>query len=235
MTKRKESELYEPVKRLFADRGFTVRAEVLDCDLVAMPAEESGPPHIVELKANLNLTVFLQAMARQSITPFVYIAVPETSGRRGHKKTHWRELLKLCEIAGVGLMTVTFLHERTFVTEHVLPTNSGQRRLNEKKRAAIVREHRARVGDYNVGGSTRVKRMTAYRQLALLCAKTMAGCEFATPAFVRAQLGNDAKIAAILRDNVYGWFERIERGQYRLTESGQAALLEYADVLRQMS
>ncbi len=235
MPKRKESELYEPVKRFFTERGFTVRAEVLDCDLVALPSSEEGAPHIVELKTSLNLTVFLQAMARQTVTPFVYIAVPETSGRSGHKKTHWRELLHLCELTGVGLLTVTFLQAQAFVTEHILPANQGRRRWNEKKRAAIVREHRARVGDYNIGGSTRVKRMTAYRQLALLCAKTMADCDSVAPAWVRAQLGANEKITTILRDNVYGWFERVARGQYRLTDAGRDALSEYAEVLRQMS
>jgi hypothetical protein len=31
----------------------------------------------------------------------------------------------------------------------------------------------------------------------------------------------------ILRDNVYGWFERIEKGVYALTSAGQAALLRW--------
>jgi hypothetical protein len=35
--------------------------------------------------------------------------------------------------------------------------------------------------------------------------------------------------AKILQGNVYGWFERIERGVYGLTASGHVALVTWAD------
>ena len=35
--------------------------------------------------------------------------------------------------------------------------------------------------------------------------------------------------AKILQGNVYGWFERIERGLYRLTSSGRVALVTWAE------
>jgi hypothetical protein len=35
--------------------------------------------------------------------------------------------------------------------------------------------------------------------------------------------------AKILQGNVYGWFERIERGLYGLTSSGRAALVTWAN------
>jgi hypothetical protein len=35
--------------------------------------------------------------------------------------------------------------------------------------------------------------------------------------------------AKILQGNVYGWFERIERGLYGLTSSGRVALVTWAD------
>ena len=37
----------------------------------------------------------------------------------------------------------------------------------------------------------------------------------------------------ILQGNVYGWFERIDRGVYALTEAGRAALVRWADHLPQ--
>ena len=62
--------------------------------------------------------------------------------------------------------------------------------------------------------------MTAYRQRALPCA-----------ARLRAGAGRprDLRVVApdagrILLRNVYGWFERTEPGQYRLTTLGEAAL-----------
>jgi hypothetical protein len=42
-----------------------------------------------------------------------------------------------------------------------------------------------------------------------------------------AALAPDA--AKILQGNVYGWFERIERGLYGLTSSGRDALVRWAD------
>lgn len=39
-------------------------------------------------------------------------------------------------------------------------------------------------------------------------------------------------VAKILQGNVYGWFERIERGVYGLTERGRGALVTWAGHLR---
>ena len=41
------------------------------------------------------------------------------------------------------------------------------------------------------------------------------------PVDMRAEV---PKAAAILQNNVYGWFERIERGIYGLSEAGRLAL-----------
>ena len=76
-----------------------------------------------------------------------------------------------------------------------------------------------------MGGSTRTPQMTAYRQQALAVANALAG----TPSRLRdlRLLAPDA--AKILQGNVYGWFERIERGVYGLTSSGRVALVTWAD------
>ena len=43
------------------------------------------------------------------------------------------------------------------------------------------------------------------------------------------KLAADApKAGMILRDDHYGWFERVGRGRYRLTTAGEAALLRWA-------
>jgi hypothetical protein len=67
--------------------------------------------------------------------------------------------------------------------------------------------------------------MTSYRQRALAVAHALAG----TPSRPRdlRTLAPDA--AKILQGNVYGWFERIERGLYGLTSSGRLALVTWAD------
>jgi hypothetical protein len=67
--------------------------------------------------------------------------------------------------------------------------------------------------------------MTAYRQQALAVANALSGTP-GRPRDLRI-LAPDA--AKILRGNVYGWFERIERGLYGLTASGRVALVTWAD------
>ena len=46
------------------------------------------------------------------------------------------------------------------------------------------------------------------------------------PAELRA-MGTGPRTLATLRDNVYGWFERVDRGIYRLTSTGAAGILEW--------
>src|SRR3546814_1109386 len=40
--------------------------------------------------------------------------------------------------------------------------------------------------------------------------------------------------AALLRSDVYGWFERVERGIYDLSPKGREALVLFADVVREL-
>jgi hypothetical protein len=43
------------------------------------------------------------------------------------------------------------------------------------------------------------------------------------------------RAAGILRNDVYGWFERVERGVYRLTPKGETGLATYADVVAMLA
>ena len=71
--------------------------------------------------------------------------------------------------------------------------------------------------------ASRVPMMTAYRQQALLCAAAIdEGAR--RPRELRASV---PEAAAILQRNVYGWFTRVERGQYGLTQAGAAALARW--------
>ena len=69
--------------------------------------------------------------------------------------------------------------------------------------------------------------MTAYRQQALTVANALAG-KPSCPRDLRILVPDVAKI---LQGNVYGWFERIERGLYGLTSSGRIALVKWASQL----
>ena len=71
----KESDLYPPLKRFLESQNYEVKGEVQDCDVLAVRGEET--PVVVELKLSLNLNVVLQAVDRLSLTPKVYIGIPE--------------------------------------------------------------------------------------------------------------------------------------------------------------
>jgi len=62
--------------------------------------------------------------------------------------------------------------------------------------------------------------MTAYRQQALACAARL----YAGPSRPRELRTVAPDAGKILLRNVYGWFERTQRGVYRLTTVGEAAL-----------
>jgi hypothetical protein len=66
--------------------------------------------------------------------------------------------------------------------------------------------------------------MTAYRQQALACALALAR----GPARPRDLKPNLPDAPAILLRNVYGWFVRVERGVYGLSEAGKAALIRWS-------
>ena len=71
-----------------------------------------------------------------------------------------------------------------------------------------------------MGGSTRAPIMTAYRQQALACAAALSG----GPRRVSDLRDEMPDAGKILLHNVYGWFDRAERGIYVLTDAGRAAL-----------
>lgn len=83
-----------------------------------------------------------------------------------------------------------------------------------------MREHQKRRGDPALGGSTRTPLMTAYRQQALDCATALAS----GPMRVRDVRAGTPDAGKILLSNVYGWFERLDRGIYGLTDAGREAL-----------
>jgi hypothetical protein len=58
--------------------------------------------------------------------------------------------------------------------------------------------------------------MTAYRQQALACAATLS----LAPSRPRDLKGDIPDAAKTLQRNVYGWFVRVERGLYGLSDVG---------------
>jgi len=70
------------VKAYFTAQGYEVKGEVGAADMVAVPfAAGDNDPIIIELKTGFTLSLFHQAINRQSMTDQVYIAVPRKSGK----------------------------------------------------------------------------------------------------------------------------------------------------------
>ena len=71
-----------------------------------------------------------------------------------------------------------------------------------------------------MGGMSKTPIMTAYRQQALACAASLSNGPRRTSE-VRSVV---PQAPQILLRNVYGWFHRVERGVYALTQAGTTAL-----------
>ena len=209
-----ETALYLPVKRFLENLGFTVKGEVGGCDLVALSGDE--PPIVVigELKLSFNLELVLQAVDRAAAADEVWLAARMSARGKGRESD--ARYRNLCRRLGFGMLAVTSSGD---VEVLVKPPETSPRR-NPRKRSRLIAEHRRRKGDPALGGSTRAPIMTAYRQQALACASELAD----GPRKVRELRERCPDAGKILLNNVYGWFERADRGIYGLTEAGHAAL-----------
>jgi hypothetical protein len=209
-----ESDLYAPVKALLEGQGYVVKGEVRGCDVVGVRGQE--PPVIVELKRVFGLGLVLQGVDRLALSETVYLAV-------GAWPKNMRDVKKLCRRLGLGLLVVA--KGKADIAIDPAPYKPRQ---NKRKLGRLLGEHHHRVGDPNLGGSsTKVPMMTAYRQVAIRCAGLLAEKGPMKLSALRTE-ADAPNAAAIMRDDFYGWFERVERGVYRLTPAGRRGLVAYA-------
>lgn len=210
----RETELYAPVKSFLEGQGYEVKAEVGAADLVA--CRQGDDPVIVELKLGFSLTLFHQGVQRQQMTDWVYLAVPRGTGQRwlGSLKSN----KKLCRLLGLGLILVRLEDGHVEVVQDPGPYAPRKVKMRQTR---LLREFARREGDPNTGGATRQGLVTAYRQDAMKLAAHLAE-HGPTKGAVVAKTTGVAQATRILRDDHYGWFERVEKGVYQLTPKGQA-------------
>lgn len=209
-----ETSLYKPIKDFLTRLGLDAKGEVHGCDIVATSGVDPVTIVIVEMKQSFNLELVLQGVERTAACDEVWLAVRASKRRMGRE--YDRRVWKLCRFLGFGLLAVAS-NDRVEVLVEPAPWKP---RKDGKRRSRIVEEHRRRVGDPSLGGSTRQPIMTAYRQQALQCARILS----AGPGRPRDLKRTCPAAAKILQRNVYSWFEREGRGLYRLTDAGRAAL-----------
>jgi hypothetical protein len=219
-----ESALYPPVRDLLAGLGFIVRGEVGNCDVVAIRGDDLVA---VELKRAFNAKLLIQATARQRSCDSVYVAVPRGSGSRNRQGV--QHLLHRLEL---GLIEVDVDSEPVRARIAFHPVLQERRRHSQHRRAMLT-ELAGRSGDFNIGGVTRVKLTTAYREQALHIACLLAKTGPTSPKRLR-ESGAGPRTGSILHANHYGWFERLGLACYGLTGTGRAALSVYADVVSAM-
>lgn len=94
----------------------------------------------------------------------------------------------------------------------------------------LLQEFERRVGDPNQGGSNKRPLVTAYRQDALRCARFIQQQEKAKVSDIRKNTQVE-KSASILQRDVYGWFQKLERGIYELSPKGKEALETFSDII----
>lgn len=219
----RETDLYAPVKSFLEDQGYVVKAEVGAADVVAIRGGE--PPVVVELKLGFSLALFHQCVERLKVSDDVYLAVAHKAGKPFYKAV--KANTALARRLGLGLMTVRL--EDGLVSVHCDPGPYAPRK-NAKRKATLLREFARRQGDPNDGGQTRAGLVTAYRQDALKIAVYLFEVGASKGADVARETGV-AKATAMMRDNHYGWFEKVEKGIYGLAPAGAEAVSVASRVL----
>ena len=213
-----EADLYAPVKTLLEAQGYSVKGEIGPVDVMAVRGDD--PPVIVELKTGLTMALLLQGVDRLSLSDHVYLAVPKlpAKGRKG-----WARVKAMLRRLGLGLIVV-----REGVAEVHLDPGPYAPRGNKVRTARLLKEFQLREGDPSPGGVNQRGIMTAYRQACVRLADHLA-VHGPTKASVAGTAVAAEKAAQRMRDNHYGWFERVSTGIYDLTAKGRAACEERAN------
>jgi hypothetical protein len=209
-----ETSLYLPVKRFLEGLGFSVKGEIGHCDLVALGADDAPVVVIGELKLSFNLELVLQCVERAAACDEVWLAARLSARGKGRESD--ARFRNLCRRLGFGMLGVSQEGEVHILVSPAAP----EPRRNPRRRSRLIEEHRRRRGDPVAGGGSRAPVMTFYRQQALACAAAMTS----GPTRPRDLKPANPDVGKILQGNVYGWFDRVERGIYVLTDTGRAAL-----------
>lgn len=223
MSKPRETDLYPPIKAFLEDQGYVVKSEVGAADVVAVRGAE--PPVVVELKLGFSLALFHQCLARMKVSDDVYIAVARQPGKRFAKSV--KDNVTLARRLGLGLITVRL--SDGLVEVHCDPGPYAPRK-NAKRAAMLLREFARRQGDPNDGGQTRAGLVTAYRQDALKLAVFLFEAGASKGADVARATGVSAA-TRMMRDDHYGWFEKVDKGIYGLTPTGAEAVATAGRIL----
>lgn len=216
----KETDLYEPIKTLLEKQGFLVKGEVKNCDIAALFGDELW---VVEMKRSLSMGLLYQAMSRLSITPHVFVAIPRPK-RSDKDFLIAQRILKKLEL---GLITVALDSPVKFAEIILFPAETKKRKPS-KKSAAIRNEIEKRIGD-TPGGSRGLTITSAYRERCIKIACLLEHNKDLSPKELVQKYGCEKDSGLILQKNYYGWYYRVTRGRYALSDTGRKFLSENAN------
>ena len=216
----RETDLYPPVKMFFEALGYQVNGEVSHCDVTLY---KDGRLIVIELKKAFNLPLLYQALDRQAMADEVYMAIPRP---RNTRNTAYRHMLRITQKLGLGLLTVAMDSPVKTVDILIFPEASIEKPLTKRqaaKKDRVIQEIAGRTLDLNAGGSTKTKLVTAYRERAIhiACALALLGPQKPS---VLVRIGCPTDTYNILYSNAYGWFQRVDKALYALSNAGMAAL-----------
>lgn len=215
---KKETELYLPVQKYFADMGFKVDAEVRDCDVVAT---KENIVVICELKRGFTIELVYQLVQRKKLTPYVYAVIPRPKNMRS---AAFRKKLDILRALDCGLIVVLNSTKRV---DMILQPRGEDTDAKKYRRKGIEKETKIRKVSLNLGGQSGRKIVTAHKEsvIAALCYIEKYGT-------IKTSECKD-NIKNVLQKNHYNFFVRVEKGVYTANESGRNFLNEkdYSDVV----
>lgn len=222
-----EKDLFNPIKEYFESFGYTCDGEVKDIDLYMEKEQESVA---VELKQTLDFKSVKQAALRQKITDHVFIGIFKPSNLNSRA---FQENIYLLKRLGIGLIVVSKRsNDVEIVTEPIETELSAFNIRNKGKKVVLSEEFQKRKCKNNIGGVHGTRLITSYREDALLTLDAL--LDYGGEASIKdiKAITNIAKTRNILYDNHYGWFARVDRGIYKVTENGLKATVEFEDAIR---
>lgn len=221
----KEAELFLPVKKLFEGMGYKVNAEVKDCDVTATYGDELI---IIELKKNLSVNLLAQGLERQKSGAVVYIAVPKP---KNYSPKTFKKTLYVIKKLELGLIFINLRGEDSYAeivweVEEFKPVTK-----NLKKRKKILTEINGRTVDNNTGGVTGTKIATAYTEKCVHIACILKKYGEMSNAQAIKYGADEKKCYGILSFGAYGWFRRVSKGIFALTEKGEKEMNDYPELV----
>ena len=211
-----EKDLFLPIKSLLENQGFMIKGEVNDIDILAVKDDFMLA---VELKTKISLKLIYQAIERFKICEKVYLGVP-IEAIKSHQK-NMKSLILLLKRLGIGLIVIKKAQAEVYLDALEYDVKKSKER-NKQKKIKALNEFKLRENTKVLGG-TKGTRMTYYREQVIQIAKVLKLQQTASPKLIRSETHIE-KTSSVLQKNYYGWFKRINRGQYQLSEIGMNEL-----------